>query len=222
VRAAIIIGPGVRNGDFESDTRASTSSTGQINGASTFWTDTSGLVGVLNVTGNSSQGVADTNFNSGFYPTNVSNGTNNGLYEGFTQTIGTTYSNITTTDYQSDMTYAVSVLFGDSYETPSPASVSGTFELLDATTHAILASDSVPYPSAGHTTPVSFSYDTATTGAGVGDPLQFSFISGTNQTSAIDDVVVSSSVDASVPEPVGMSMLAIAGAGLLRRRRLMA
>jgi hypothetical protein len=180
-----IIGAGAanRDGDFESATGTNGGSVGQNNGAPLDWAGT-GTVGVLYPSGSTGYP------GSGFYA--GANLSQNGKYIGFTQGIGTNYSNTTTTLYAAATTYSVSALFGNSYES---AGGNGTFDLLDGTTKAVLATDVVAAPSALHTVQVNFTYDTAASGAGVGDPVEFLFDSGANGTQAFDNVVVTATPD---------------------------
>jgi hypothetical protein len=121
---------------------------------------------------------------------------NSGNYIGYTQGVGCTYFtnvNASTPTFSANTTYTVTALFGNAYENTNG---SATFELLDGTTHTVLASE---YYAADvvrpNTANVSFTYDTATNGVGVGDPIEFAFVSGASGTEAFDNVAVDAVLD---------------------------
>ncbi len=209
-QAAAITVPG---GDFENVTAGPSSSTvGQLNNSSPNWVGVAGpnggLVGTLEVLGETIGGSANPNFNSGFYSS--ADLSANGHYIGFTQGAGTTYSNTLTNTYAANSVYTLAALVGNSYESPGG---NYTFNLADDL-GTVYATTTGAFPAGNTTVPVSFSFDTGTNPLAVGHTIKIEYVAGANGTQSFDNVTLNV-----VPEPASLSLLALGGMTLIGRRR---
>lgn len=212
-QAATITVPG---GDFENVTAGpSSSSVGQINNGSPNWVGTAGpnggTMGVFEVLGQTPGGDTNPNFGTFFNGVDLSA---NGYYVGFTQGIGTRYTNTLTDTYQANTTYTVSALVGHSYEA---AAGSYTLQLEDVTTGTPLAIATGTFPgSDAVTATASFSTNDILGLTAVGHGIRIAYVSGAAGSQTFDNVTLTSSP---VPEPASLGLMMVAGAGLALRRR---
>jgi hypothetical protein len=184
------------------------------------WTGThGGVYGVLNPTGSDC-----TNFNSGFY--SGLNLSANGNFEGYTQGVGTTFTNTNTVDtstglagtYLAGYTYTMTALLGNAYEN---ATGTATFNLVGVSggTTTILATVTYTNPTRPATLNASVSFDTLTNLAAVGQTIGVQFVSGASGTEAIDNFAIDEEPDVATPEPTSVAIIGVGGFGLLTRRR---
>jgi hypothetical protein len=190
----------VTNPGFETD---AATRIGQQNGAPPGWTST-GVFGTMNP---GTLGYYDeTNANY------VSN--NHGTLVAFAQG-GASLSQTLTDVYTPNTTYVFSILAGDSYEN---ASGNYSIALLNGVT--TLASYSNAFPTAYTTETGSVTYTTGAAGAELGNPITLLISADTGATKTFDNVVVTADAGGTaVPEPASLSLLALGGAAMLRRRR---
>lgn len=209
----------VPNGDFEADyanRQNSSSSVGQVNGAPPSWTLSGTQGGTFSPLVTSSDGGAThpssfwTSYDSGLH----------GNLIAFTQGVSTLSQTLTDT-YQTGQTYTLTVLVGDSYESPSPVSdptsnpdgLAYAIQLLAGST-VVAETNSTSFPAANTHLSVDVTFDVADNASVIGQPITIAIKGYTGGSATFDNVSLSA-----VPEPASLSLLGLGALGLLRRRR---